>query len=501
MPLHRLTFEGWRNARRSDRDPLCETFGSRDDGWLVVQPVKRTLVYLPATLFLLLATTALHAQSVRITEKPSRLVSGLLRVPVSADEPVERLALFINGVKHTESAGRQLTAQVDLGYYIRRLRMRAVGYDGDGRVIGEDEMVVNDPRPPFRVSLQAPRDWPESGRVELHAQVLRPTEIAAVDFYVGEELAGTDSAPPYTMAIDAERFPGAVYARVVARAENGEEANGVLFFGERAHAQSAVTVQQIPLSVAGSAASLNSDDITLLDNGQPRTIERLVPSGDQPIHVILLIDYSESMLEELPVVKEAAKQFARTLLRPQDRIAVVGFNQRTFWLTRYTNDWNAAAEAVDRVQPIGQTHLYDSVIEMLYELQKTPGRHALVLLSDGVDQGSRFKLEHLAHYARYAGVPLYPIIKNRSLSKWMRVGVGRLQARRLGRVAEDTGATYFIIEREAELAGVYDRIAAELRQQYQIVFHSEAEIADQWRTLKVVSGSGANLRIPRGYFP
>ncbi|HEX7707695.1 MAG TPA: VWA domain-containing protein [Thermoanaerobaculia bacterium] len=465
--------------------------------------MNRTLFYLPAAIFLFLATTAVHAQTVRIMEKPSRLVSGVLGVPVSADEPVERLALFINGVKHSESVGRQMTSQVNVGFYIRRLRMRAVGYDAEGRVIGEDEMVVNDPRPPFRVSLQGPRDWPESGAVELHAQVLRPTEItiAAVDFYVGEVLAGTASAPPYVTAVDTERFPGAVYARVVARARNGEESNDVLFFGERAHAQTDVTVQQIPLSVAGSTGPLTSDDVTLIDNGQPRPIERLVPAGDQPIHVILLIDYSESMLEELPVVKEAAKQFGRTLLRPQDRIAVVGFNQRTFWLTRYTNDWNAAADAVDRVQPIGQTHLYDSVIEMLYELQKTPGRHALVLLSDGVDQGSRFKLEHLAHYARYAGVPLYPIIKNQSLSKWMRLGVGRLQARRLGRVAEDTGATYFIIQREAELAGVYARIAGELRQQYQIGFHSEAEIADQWRTLRVVSASGKNLRIPRGYFP
>ena len=146
--------------------------------------------------------------------------------------------------------------------------------------------------------------------------------------------------------------------------------------------------------------------------------------------MILLIDYSESMLEELPVVKAAARQFARALLRPQDRLAVVGFNQRTFWLTGYTNDWNAAAQAVDRVQPIGETHLYDSVIEMLYELQKTPGRHALVVLTDGVDQGSRFKLDHLVHYARYAGVPVYPVVKNKSLSRWMKLGVGRLQARR-----------------------------------------------------------------------
>ena len=207
------------------------------------------------------------------------------------------------------------------------------------------------------------------------------------------------------------------------------------------------------------------------------------------------------MLEELPVVKAAARQFARELLRPQDRLAVVGFHQRTFWMTGYTNDWNRVAEAVDRMQPIGQTHLYDSVIAMLYELQKTPGRHALVVLTDGADQGSRFELDHLVHYARYAGVPVYPVIKNRSLARWMRLGIGRLQARRIAHLAADTGATYFIIRREDELDAVYSRIAQELRQQYQLVFHSEADVADRWRSLKVVSRGGQKLRAPTGYFP
>lgn len=463
----------------------------------VVHPsVKKLLVVLALSF-------AASAQTVRITEKPTGLVSGVLNVPVVAQAPVERIELTINGAKWTEARGQVMTAQVNVGHYIRRLRMRATGYDAQGNAVGFDEMVVNDPRPPFRVRLQAPPQWPQSGSVQLHANVTRPAEIhiAAVDFYVGEEKVGTSAAPPYTVTVDAAKHPSLVYARVVARATDGQESNDVFFFGDRAREQIDVTVQQIPLSVARGNAPLRADQLTLLDNGQPRAIESLVAAGDLPLNVILLIDYSESMLEELPVVKAAAKQFAKSLLRPQDRIAVVGFHQRTFWLTGYTNDWNSAAEAVDRVKPIGETHLYDSVIEMLYELQKTPGRHALVVLTDGVDQGSRFTLDHLVHYARYAGVPVYPIVKNKSLSRWMKLGVGRLQARRLQRIAEDTGATYFIIQSERELPNVYARLANELRQQYQVVFHSEASIPDEWRALKIESSAGHQLRIPRGYFP
>ena len=452
-------------------------------------------------LFALLATAA-PAQVVRITEKPSGLVDGTLLVPIEAAPPVERIALFINGVKWREASGDRATIQVNVGRYIRRMRMRAVGYDASGNVVGEDEMVVNDPRPPFRVRLQAPAMLPESGPISLHASVTSPAElrIVGVDFYFGEQKVGTAAGPPYTLAVDPSKYPRSVYARVVARANDGSEANDVAFFGEQARDAIDVTVQQIPLSVASGPAALRLSDLVLTDNGEPRPIETLVTAAEQPINVILLIDYSESMLEELPVVKAAAKQFARKLLRPQDRIAVVGFHQRTFWLTGYTNHFEAAAAAVDRIKPIGETHLYDSVIEMLFELQKTPVRKALVVLTDGVDQGSRFELDHVLHYARYAGVPIYPIVKNRMLTKLMRFGIGRIQARKLTQLARDTGATYFIIRNEHELANVYDRIASELRQQYQIVFPSEG-VADQWHPITVESKAGHKLRVPRGYFP
>jgi Ca-activated chloride channel homolog len=441
---------------------------------------------------------------VRITEKPAGLVSGTLPVTVVATEPVERLALFVNGVpRGGATVGRELTAQVNVGFYLRRLRLRAVGYDAQGDVVGEDETTINDPRPPFRVRLQGPPGWPASGNVELQASVLGPAELrlAGVDFFVGEEKVASDAAAPYGAVVDASRFPAAVYARAVARA-GGQEANDLVFFGEPAHASAEVTLQQVPVSVVGTEQSpLRADALMLWDSGQRRPIEGLVAADDQPLHVILLVDYSESMLEELPVVKAAARRFGQQLLRPQDRLAVVGFKQRAFWLTGWTSDWNAAAQAIDRIQPSGQTHLYDSVIEMLFELQKTPGRHALVVLTDGADQGSRFELEHLVHYARYAGVPIYPVIKNRTLQRWMKLGVGRLQARRIARIAEDTGATWFLIQRESELAPVYAKIARELRQQYQLVFHSAAAMPDQWRPLKVASTRGLKLRAPNGYFP
>ncbi len=450
----------------------------------------------PSSLILLFAAQIAFAQPVRITQKPEGLVHGMLYVPASVAENVVRVELFVNGVKWTEARGQSVVMPVNMGDYIRRLRIRVVGYDAQNNIAGEDETVINDPQPPFRVHLQ-------NGGGVLSAAVVKPPDlvIRGADFYVGEERIGTAANAPYQIAFDASKFPHAVYARVVVHASNGQDANDVLFFGTNPSERVDVTLQQVPLSVIGTEQPPRIEDLRLLDDGSPRKIEALVPASDQPLYVILLIDYSESMIEEMPVVKAAARQFAQALLRPTDRIAVVGFNQTVFWLTGFTNDFNAAAQAVDRVKPGGETHLYDTAIEMLYELQKQPGRHALVVFTDGVDQGSTFKLDHLVHYARYAGVPLYPVIKNRMLMKLMRFGIGQLQARKLASIARDTGATYFIIQKESELPAVYARLAQELRQQYQLDFYSDASAADVWHTLLIRSNSGLQLRIPKGYFP
>src|SRR3954452_16607030 len=91
---------------------------------------------------LLLIAASLQAQSLHITEKPEGLVSGSLLVPIVASNDVQRIVFFINGVKYSEGVGHTLTVQVRIGMYIRRLRMRAVGYDAQGNALAEDEMVV-----------------------------------------------------------------------------------------------------------------------------------------------------------------------------------------------------------------------------------------------------------------------------------------------------------------------------------------------------------------------
>jgi len=442
---------------------------------------------------------------VLILSKPTRLVSQPLDVAISTGPEVARVELLVNGVKFDEKTGPSPRFTIPVGKYIRRLRVRAIGYDGNRAVVGEDEMVVNDPEPPFRVGLQAPAALPASGTVTLSATVTAPTNliITGVDFFVGDTKIGTDSDAPYGATFDVAAHPSPLYAQAIARARGEIETNDLHLWGSIPRDSVEVVLHQLPISVQGAPKSaLRAEDLTLEDATTERAISDLIPSSDQPLNVIMLVDSSESIAPELPVIKEAARAFARSLIRPNDRLAVVAFNQRQTWLTGFTSDVNQIGASLELIKPIGQTHLYDAVIEMLFELQKLPGRRALVVLTDGVNQGGTFELDHLVHYARYAGVPIYPIVKNRLLSRFLRFGLGMFEARRFADIARDSGASHFIIESPGQLDDVYGRIGQELQNQYLLMFYSEASLKDEWRPLQLkTSRRDLRIRAPRGYFP
>ena len=443
---------------------------------------------------------------VRITLRPSGIVHGTLSLPVSVAPEVARTELFINGVRHSEARGRSMVFQVRIGKYLRRMRLRVAGFDASGNEIGGDEVVVNDPQPPFRVRALAPAMLPEMGLAKIGASVSTPPSdpVRSVEFFLGETSLGSDPTEPYEASFDVVALaPLPPYVRVTATAVSGAETHDVRFFDGAVSERLDVLVQEIPLSVKGKVKRpLEIADLTLLDSGEPRAIDTLLRASDKPLNVILLIDSSQSMLEELPVVKRAAVGFARSILGGGNRVAIVAFRERTIWLTGFTDDLARVERSLEQLRPLGETHLYDATIEMLYALQTMPGRRALVVLSDGVNQGGDFELEHVAHYARYSGVPLYPIIQNGLLVKLRRIPLARFDAERYGRIAESAGDSWFLIRKPAELEGVYRQISDELRNQYIIRFRTESDGRDAWHSLAVSSSlRGVQLRVPRGYFP
>jgi Ca-activated chloride channel family protein len=148
------------------------------------------------------------------------------------------------------------------------------------------------------------------------------------------------------------------------------------------------------------------------------------------------------------------------------------------------------------------TALYDAMVFSLYYFSGLRGRRALLLLSDGRDEGSRFTFDEALEYARRSGVTVYVI------------GLGEdVEKKKLGRFAEETGGRAFLLGNATELPGIYAAIEDELRSQYLIAYQStnyqstnnqstNTGGGNGFRTVEVeVARSGVEVKTMRGYYP
>ena len=163
-----------------------------------------------------------------------------------------------------------------------------------------------------------------------------------------------------------------------------------------------------------------------------------------PIHAAVAIDISASMETHLAKAQAAALQFLQGTVRPKDRAEVITFNDHPTLVVKFTHDLKDLAGGLAGLKAERGTALYDSLIFSFYTFNGLKGRRALLLLSDGRDEGSRFTYEETLEFARRAGVTVYSI------------GLGDdVDKRKLTRLSEETGGRAFFPREADELAAIY----------------------------------------------
>jgi Ca-activated chloride channel family protein len=276
------------------------------------------------------------------------------------------------------------------------------------------------------------------------------------------------------------------------------------------------TVEIVALNVTvtarrGYVENLTQDDFVVYDNGVPQEVS-LFGRGDSPIDLVLLLDLSTSVRDRVGVVRAAAKNFLRTL-RPDDRAAIIGFNQRVEVLANWTGNQAELGRAVDAARASGGTALYGAIYIALRGLDAgtpdgEPRRRALVVLSDGEDTSSLVSYEDVLESCRRSGVSVYTIRLRRAVSQAVEQILRDRSSRRtdaeyvMNALARETGARAFSIVQLAELADVYADIAAELSHQYVLGYVPRGDRADrEFHSLSVaVPGhQGAQARTRTGY--
>lgn len=237
----------------------------------------------------------------------------------------------------------------------------------------------------------------------------------------------------------------------------------------------------------GLIGNLEKGDFTLFEDGKQQDIKYFTRQTDLPLTIGLLIDVSASQGNLIGIEQNAASQFFGSVLRPKDLAFLISFGAEAELLQDYTGSSRLLKEGLQGLkvnsstgglhpgpvptvyQPRG-TILYDAVyLAAADQLKGQVGRKVLVLITDGEDQGSRYKIQQAIEAAQKADAIIYGIYYvDRQFYSQGGLTFGGVSDSALRRMAEDTGGHVFSVDRKNSLQDIFQQLQDEMRSQYAI---------------------------------
>jgi Ca-activated chloride channel homolog len=219
-------------------------------------------------------------------------------------------------------------------------------------------------------------------------------------------------------------------------------------------------------------------------------------SEDVPISIGVILDRSGSMANKLGKAKEAALQFLKTA-NPEDEFFLVGFNERAELLSSFTNNVEDLQSRMLSASARGSTALLDAIYLGLSQMRDARyAKRALLIISDGGDNHSRFTEKDIKRLVREADTQLYTIGIFDPLGYRSRTPEELQGPSLLNELTELTGGRAFTVENLNDLPDVAAKISSELRNQYVLGYRPSNKARDaRWRKIKI------KLRAPKGLPP
>jgi len=187
---------------------------------------------------------------------------------------------------------------------------------------------------------------------------------------------------------------------------------------------------------------------------------------DAPLSIGLIFDTSSSMSNKLEKSRQAVTQFFRAA-NPEDEFFLVEFNDRPELVSGFTSSFEVIQNRLTFTQSKGRTALLDAIYTGLDHMKKgRRARKALLIISDGGDNSSRYTESEIKNRVRESDVQIYAIgilepISSRGRTPEELAGPGLLQ-----QISDQTGGRAFSVESLNDLPDVAAKIGAELRHQY-----------------------------------
>jgi Ca-activated chloride channel family protein len=240
---------------------------------------------------------------------------------------------------------------------------------------------------------------------------------------------------------------------------------------------------------------LEPDNFRLFENNVEQEIVNF-SSEDVPISIGVILDHSGSMSNKLGKAKEAVIQFFKTA-NPEDEFFLVGFNDRSELLSPFTNRVEDLQSRMLSTSAKGSTALLDAIYLGLSQMRGAHhGKRALLIISDGGDNHSRYNEKDIKRLVREADTQLYSIGIFDSVEYRSRTPEELNGPSLLNELTELTGGRAFTGENPNDLPDIAEKISMELRNQYILGYHpSHKEHDARWRKIKI------KLRAPRGLPP
>ncbi len=237
--------------------------------------------------------------------------------------------------------------------------------------------------------------------------------------------------------------------------------------------------------------SLAKNDFQVFEDGKPQTVKYFAAESNQPLTLGILIDSSVSQTNVLPAEKDVGSEFLREVLREKDLAFVIGFDVNVDLLQDLTNSPRLLRTGLESARINGGgvgggppglgggpfptsnnpkgTLLYDAVYLAANEkLASEVGRKAMILLTDGEDQGSQMKIKDAIEAAQKADSICYVILIADRGFYW-NAGMGYGGAGAMKKLATETGGRVIEVgNKRDKLKEAFDQIASELRSQYNI---------------------------------
>jgi len=335
-----------------------------------------------------------------------------------------------------------------------------------------------------------------SGPTALRARVDPPGAALGVTFFVDGRQVCTLKSPPFDCDWDAGPAIGEHQVRVVATlAGGGRIFDTVRTKGVGYTEMVNVEVVQVTVTVGDGhgrfVRGLSQSTFHVFEDGRPQSISHFA-SEDIPLELVVCIDISGSMAPAMTKLKAAVKEFLTSVPR-QDQVTLLGFNDNVIPLARKLTEPADRVRAVDRLAPWGSTALYDVILRGVDMLGRQTGRKALVVFTDGEDQGSHATITDVERRLQSSDVSLYMIGQGRGVSLDPLKKV-------MERLATPTGGRALFTENIDALHEAFGDLLEELSNQYLLGYTStNTKRDDTWRRIKVDVDGHRDIRARQGY--